>query len=309
MANQMDGSIDMRVDALSYSWRVDSMIRSETASNLGESPLPSFGSRVDRAIRSRTPSSMSNFGTSPLHTFPRLFTLSELQTATNNFSFHNRIGIGNSGFVYRGKLDDGGEVAIKRSDALSNTKTPFNSELAILSRVPQHEHLVGVVGLCQERSESFLVYEYMNNGSLYDNLHYKYNSVLSSWKMSIKIALDVSRGIQYLLNNTVPHVDRVIKSCNILLDGTWTARVSDFRLTFKKNTMGWVDCIHPKGKCANEMTEEKDVYALGVVLLELLTGKRPDFRYWDDRDTLLKSKKDIKSLSCKNRYSLLAELA
>ncbi|XP_020223589.1 putative serine/threonine-protein kinase-like protein CCR3 [Cajanus cajan] len=127
----------------------------------------------------------------------------------------------------------------------------------------------------------------MKNGSLYDNLHDKYNRVLSSWKMRIKIALDVCRGIQYLLNNTVAHVDKVIKSCNILFDGTWTARVSDFRLTFVKNKMRGVDCIHPKRKYANELTQERDVYALGVVMLELLTGRRPNYRYWDDRDTLL----------------------
>ncbi|XP_020208461.1 putative serine/threonine-protein kinase-like protein CCR3 [Cajanus cajan] len=209
-------SFEMRVDAItSYSWRVDSMIRSETASNLGESPLPSFDSRVDRAIRSRTPSSMSNFESSPLHTFPRLFTLRELKEATNNFSVGNKIGVGSFGDVYRGKLFDGGEVAIKSDGFWS--KGLNNSELASWSRLPPHKHLVGVVGLCQENGERFLVYEYMKNASLYDQLHDKHSSVFNSWKMRIKIALDASRGIQHVQNYAVPYVHRgVMKSSNIL---------------------------------------------------------------------------------------------
>ncbi|KAL2333404.1 hypothetical protein Fmac_014617 [Flemingia macrophylla] len=304
MDSDIVGSIDMIDEAIiSFSRRVDNLIRSETASTLGESRLPSFNSGVDRAIRSRTPSSMSigtsplhtlwtpssmsNFGTSLLHTFPRLFTLSELEAATDNFSLENKIGIGNSSVVYRGKLVDGGEVAIRRVGAWSKIKSPFNSESSILSRLPQHRHLVEVFGLCQEKGETFLVCEYMNNGSLYDNLHRKYSSVLNSWKMRIKIALDVSRGIQYLLDNTVPHVDKVIKSSNVLLDATWRAKLlSDFRMTLMKNTTGRVDCVHPMGKYANELKERKDVYGLGVVLLELITGKKPDFRHWGD-STLL----------------------
>ncbi|XP_020219932.1 putative serine/threonine-protein kinase-like protein CCR3 [Cajanus cajan] len=281
MTNQMDNdefeSFEMRFDAIiSYSWRVDSMIRSETASNLGESPLPSFDSRVDRAIRSRTPSSMSNFESSPLHTIPRLFTLRELKEATNNFSVENKIGVGSFGDVYRGKLFDGGDVAIKSDGFWSKIEGLNNSELASWSRLPPHKHLVGVVGLCQENGERFLVYEYMKNLSLYDQLHDKYRSVLNSWKMRIKIALDASRGIQHVQNYAVPHAHRgVMKSSNILLDGSWTVKVSDFRMTFMKNTTGCDECIDPEYDGVNALTKKRDVYGFGVVLLELLTGKRP----------------------------------
>ncbi|XP_020216535.1 putative serine/threonine-protein kinase-like protein CCR3 [Cajanus cajan] len=314
MENQMDGSIDMRVDAiLSYSWRVDSAIRSETASILGASPLHTFSSLVDSAIRSRTPSiSISNWGASPLHTFasavdnaaPRLFTLPEIQAATNNFSRNKKISdAGSFGVVYRAKLVDGREVAVKRGNARSNIKGPFKSELAFLSRL-HHKHLVGLVGFCEGDYERLiLVYEYMKNRSLYYHLHRKYSSVLNSWKKRIKIALDASRGIEYLHNNhVVPSIIHGrIKSANILLDATWTARVSDFELSFwcpesacdyrpmeaaAARSVGYID---PEYHDPNVLTPKSDVYGLGVVLLELLTGKRAIFKSGKDGDISLLS--------------------
>ncbi|KAL2333374.1 hypothetical protein Fmac_014587 [Flemingia macrophylla] len=270
----MDGvffvSIDRTDDAIiSYSGRVNSLIRSETASFFGESPLPSFASRVDRAIRSRTPSSMSNFDeTSLLFSAPQLFTLSELQAATNNFSLDNKIGAGSMSVVYRGKLIDGREVAIKRGGAWSKINSLFlKSELGFLSSVPHNQYLVGVVGLCQEKNERLLVYEYMHNGSLYDNLHHKYSNVLNSWKMRIRIALDASCGMQYLVDYAIPYVERVIKSSNILLDANWRVRVSDYRMMFTK--LGYND---PEYGSVYELRKKRDVYAFGLLLLELLTG-------------------------------------
>lgn len=226
------------------------------------------------------------------------FILSELVNATNNFSMQNKIGAGSYGVVYRGKLSDGREVAIKRGEIASKEtkfqekENAFDSELSFLSRL-HHKHLVRLVGFCEEKEEKLLVYEYMKNGALHDHLHVKNNvkrtsSVLNSWKMRIKIALDAARGIEYLHNYAVPTIiHRDIKSSNILLDANWNARVSDFGLSLGPDSytdhkplkaVGTVGYIDPEYYSLNVLTEKSDVYGLGVVLLELLTGKRAIFR-------------------------------
>ncbi|XP_075496772.1 putative serine/threonine-protein kinase-like protein CCR3 [Primulina tabacum] len=227
------------------------------------------------------------------------FLFSDLATATNYFSSENKIGEGSFGVVYRGKLHDGHEVAVKRSETGPKTKkfqekeSAFESEIAFLSRL-HHKHLVRLVGYCDEWDERLLVYEFMKNGALHYHLHGKNNiekssSIVNSWKMRIKIALDASRGIEYLHNYAVPPIiHRDIKSSNILLDSNWTARVSDFGLSlmgpendrdFKPiKAAGTVGYIDPEYYGLNVLTTKSDVYGLGVVLLELLTGKRAIFK-------------------------------
>ncbi|RYQ83782.1 hypothetical protein Ahy_B10g102627 [Arachis hypogaea] len=234
------------------------------------------------------------------------FALAELIAATDNFSPENKIGAGSFGVVYRGKLVDGREVAIKRGEIGSKLKkfqekeSAFQSELSFLSRL-HHKHLVRLVGFCEEKEERLLVYDYMKNGALYDHLHAKNNvekssSVLNSWKMRIKIALDASRGIEYLHNYAVPSIiHRDIKSSNILLDANWTARVSDFGLSLMSpepdrdhrpmKAAGTVGYIDPEYYGLNVITAKSDVYGFGVVLLELLTGKRAIFKNGEDGDT------------------------
>lgn len=226
------------------------------------------------------------------------FLLAELAAATNNFSLENKIGAGSFGVVYKGKLPDGREVAIKRGETAKTKKfqekeSAFDSELAFLSRL-HHKHLVRLVGYCEEKDERLLVYDYMKNGALYDHLHDRNNvekssSVINSWKMRIKIALDAARGIDYLHNYAVPTIiHRDIKSSNILLDAQWTARVSDFGLSMMgpeserdfrpMKAAGTVGYIDPEYYGLNVLTAKSDVYGLGVVLLELLTGKRAIFK-------------------------------
>ncbi|XP_042480522.1 putative serine/threonine-protein kinase-like protein CCR3 [Macadamia integrifolia] len=229
------------------------------------------------------------------------FSLAELAVATNNFCLGNKIGAGSFGIVYQGKLGDGREVAIKRGE-IGSTKTKkfqekesaFESEIAFLSRL-HHKHLVRLVGFCEEKDERLLVYDYMKNGALHDHLHSnnnveKISSVLNSWKMRIKILLDAARGIEYLHNYAVPPIiHRDIKSSNILLDMNWTARVSDFGLSLMgpespteeyKSTKaaGTVGYMDPEYYGLNVLTAKSDVYGLGVVLLEILTGKKAIFK-------------------------------
>ncbi|KAI8523565.1 hypothetical protein RHMOL_Rhmol13G0084100 [Rhododendron molle] len=225
------------------------------------------------------------------------FALIELSAATNNFSFGNKIGGGSFGTVYKGILPDGREVAIKRSEIGATTQKfqekeiEFDSELASLSRL-HHKHLVELVGFCKENDERLLVYEHMSNGSLYE--HLKENdregsNILNSWKMRIKIALETARGIEYLHIYAVPPIiHRDIKSSNILLDANWTAKVSDFGFSLmglesdtksmSTKAVGTIGYIDPEYYVLNILTAKSDVYGLGVVLLELLTGKRAMFK-------------------------------
>ncbi|XP_019192526.1 PREDICTED: putative serine/threonine-protein kinase-like protein CCR3 [Ipomoea nil] len=235
------------------------------------------------------------------------FMFSDLVAATNCFSLENKIGAGSFGVVYKGKLPDGRDVAIKRGETGNNNKpkrfqekeSAFESELVFMSRL-HHKHLVKLVGFCEEDDERLLVYEFMKNGALYDHLHDKSNvekscSVLNSWKMRIKIALDAARGIEYLHSYAVPPIiHRDIKSSNILIDGDWTGRVADFGLSLMGpaegscdysrpvKAAGTVGYIDPEYYGLNILTAKSDVYGLGVVLLELLTGKRAIFKNGND---------------------------
>ncbi|KAL8552152.1 hypothetical protein ACS0TY_001006 [Phlomoides rotata] len=255
------------------------------------STLRRQGSRLMRRQRSGTSSKHADRAEE--------FSFSDLVVATNDFALENKIGSGSFGVVYRGKLPDGREVAIKRSEVNAKAKKfqekerAFDSELAFLSRL-HHKHLVRLVGFCEEGDERLLVYDYMKNGALYDHLHSKNNiqkssSVLNSWKMRIKISLDAARGIEYLHYYAVPPIiHRDIKSSNILLDENWTARVSDFGLSLMgpeddrdyrpMKAAGTVGYIDPEYYGLNVLTSKSDVYGLGVVLLEILTGKRAIFK-------------------------------
>ncbi|XP_027936171.1 putative serine/threonine-protein kinase-like protein CCR3 [Vigna unguiculata] len=304
---------DIAVDARSFSWAVDGAIASESASDMGESCVRSFSSVVDSAIRSSS-ATEADFETSPItcfafasavtkrivaerlsqavsdgtgHVHTRLFTLAELKAATNNFSLHNKIFCaGSISVVHRGKLFDGREVAVKRAET-SSKKKEFQEVFGYLSTLLpclRHNHLVGLVGFCKEKDKRFSVYEYMKNGALYDHLHDKNNvdkesSVLNSWRMRIKIALDASRGIEHLHKYVVPSIiHRDITSSNILLDDSWTAKVSGFESSCFMSPEPehvYTDTSVLKAK--------SDVYGVGVVLLELLTGKKTTLKYGRNR--------------------------
>ena len=281
--------------------------RIESDSNVDLAPMPNrasnattLGSLSSKRQSSRTLKRHRSGSSSSKHVDKiESFSLYELATVTNNFSIDNKIGAGSFGSVYKGKLEDGRDVAIKRGDTTTKKKKfrekeiAFDSELALLSRL-HHKHLVKLIGFCEENDERILVYEYMSNGSLHDHLHDKNNvekssSTLNSWKMRIKIALDAARGIEYIHNYAVPPIiHRDIKSSNILLDSNWNARVSDFGLSLiwpeteqdlmSTKAVGTVGYIDPEYYVLNLLTTKSDVYGLGVVLLELLTGKRAVFK-------------------------------
>ncbi|VAI76445.1 unnamed protein product [Triticum turgidum subsp. durum] len=228
------------------------------------------------------------------------FTLKDLSRLTNAFAEEAKIGSGSFGSVYRAKLPDGREVAIKRAERAStgarrrrrfDAERAFRSELRLLSRV-NHRNLVSLLGFCEERGERILVFEFMPHGALHDHLHGEdagsgHSPLFSSWEARLRVALDAARGVEYLHCYAVPPIiHRDIKPSNILLDDDWTAKVSDFGLslvsgasasaspTTTSGTAGTVGYMDPEYYRLQELTERSDVYSFGVVLLELVTGRK-----------------------------------
>lgn len=220
----------------------------------------------------------------------KAFGFEELQAATSRFSIATQVGEGGYGKVFKGTLADGTVVAIKRAQqgSLQGDKE-FYTEIEMLSRL-HHRNLVSLVGYCDEDDEQMLVYEFMPNGSLHDLLSARYRSPLS-FATRLHIALGSARGILYLHTEADPPIiHRDIKANNILLDSKWTAKVSDFGIsrlapvsdvkgvteahisTNVKGTPGYLD---PDYFLTHKLTEKSDVYSLGVVFLELLTGMQP----------------------------------
>ncbi|GKV43995.1 hypothetical protein SLEP1_g51225 [Rubroshorea leprosula] len=218
------------------------------------------------------------------------FTYGELASATNNFDIFTQIGRGGYGKVYKGTLADGMIVAIKRAQQGSlQGEKEFLTEIQLLSRL-HHRNLVSLVGYCDEESEQMLVYEYMSNGTLQDHLSGKIKKPLS-FVRRLRIALGSSKGILYLHTEANPPIfHRDIKASNILLDSKFVAKVADFGLsrlapmpdiegatpayvsTVVKGTPGYLD---PEYFLTYKLTDKSDVYSLGVVFLELLTGMQP----------------------------------
>ncbi|KAF3955582.1 hypothetical protein CMV_019210 [Castanea mollissima] len=218
------------------------------------------------------------------------FTYGEMALATNNFNSSAQVGQGGYGKVYKGILADGTLVAIKRAQEGSlQGEREFLTEIELLSRL-HHRNLVSLIGFCDEEGEQMLVYEFMSNGTLRDHLSVKSKEPLS-FAMRLKIALASSKGILYLHTEADPPIfHRDIKASNILLDSKYTAKVADFGLsrlapvpdiegdlpahvsTVVKGTPGYLD---PEYFLTHKLTDKSDVYSLGVVFLELLTGMHP----------------------------------
>ncbi|XP_078438570.1 protein kinase superfamily protein isoform X1 [Wolffia australiana] len=207
------------------------------------------------------------------------YSYKDIKESTHNFT--TTVGKGSFGSVYKAEMPDGAVVAVKVLAANSRQgDKEFQTEVLLLSKL-HHRNLVNLIGFCVEKGQYMLVYEFMSNGSLASHL---YGVQSLTWEERINIALDISRGIQYLHEGTVPPViHRDLKSANILLDSSLTAKVADFGLSKQgmalsrkasglKGTYGYID---PDYVLTNVITTKSDIYSFGIIIFELLTAINP----------------------------------
>lgn len=227
----------------------------------------------------------SGAASSPRGNSRPFFAFEELVRATDGFSEENLLGEGGFGTVYKGVLPDGLEIAVKQLRIGGGQgEREFKAEVEIISRV-HHRHLLSLVGYCIADARRLLVYNYVPNNNLYYHLHGEGMPVME-WSVRVKVAAGAARGIAYLHEDCNPRIiHRDIKSSNILLENNFEARVSDFGLAklalneadthITTRVMGTFGYMAPEYASSGKLTEKSDVYSYGVVLLELITGRKP----------------------------------
>ncbi|CAI9100543.1 OLC1v1037669C1 [Oldenlandia corymbosa var. corymbosa] len=215
---------------------------------------------------------------------PKWFTYAELEHATDGFSQANFLAEGGYGSVYRGVLMDGQVVAIKQHKAASSQgDREFCSEVEVLS-CAQHRNVVMLIGFCVEGGKRLLVYEFICNGSLDAHLYGQKGDPLD-WSARRKIAVGAARGLRYLHEECRVGciIHRDMRPNNILLTHDFEPLVGDFGLArwqqvgdmgFETRVIGTFGYLSPEYAQSGHITEKADVYAFGVVLTELVTGRK-----------------------------------
>ncbi|KAF2559126.1 hypothetical protein F2Q68_00013825 [Brassica cretica] len=214
------------------------------------------------------------------------FKYNELVSVTSNFCPDNFIGKGGSSKVYRGHLPNGREVAVKILKQTKGVLNDFVAEIEIITAL-NHKNVISLLGYCFENSSLLLVYNYLSRGSLEENLHgNKRDSVAFGWNERYKVAVGIAEALDYL-HNSAPQavIHRDVKSSNILLSDDFEPQLSDFGLakwasasttqTICSDVSGTFGYLAPEYFMYGKMNDKIDVYAYGVVLLELLSGRKP----------------------------------
>lgn len=264
----------------------------------GSSPMPVYKGYLDSSVEpfmGCIPQNSFLFRrrTKALHGTIIQFSYSELENATNRFSDTNLVGVGGSSHVYCGNLRDGRTVAVKRmkTEGGPDAEHVFLSEIKLIARL-HHCHLVPLLGYCLERqgknAERLLVFEYIPNGNLRECLDGDLGQCLD-WNTRVSIALGAARGLEYLHDAAAPRIlHRDVKSTNILLDENWRAKITDLGMAKHLHNDGILSCssspdrmqgtfgyFAPEYAIVGRASLKSDVFSFGVVLLELITGRKP----------------------------------
>ncbi|XP_061994188.1 cysteine-rich receptor-like protein kinase 43 [Rosa rugosa] len=214
----------------------------------------------------------------------KVFTFETLVAATKDFHPDNKLGQGGFGPVYKGRLPDGRDIAVKKlSQSSSQGKKEFMNEAKLLARV-QHRNVVNLLGYCVHGGEKLLVYEYVVHESV-DKLLFKPDRQQElDWKRRYDIICGVAKGLLYLhedSHNRIIHRD--IKASNILLDDKWVPKIADFGMArlfpedqthVNTRVAGTNGYMAPEYVMHGHLSEKADVFSFGVLVLELISGQR-----------------------------------
>ncbi|RCV34402.1 hypothetical protein SEVIR_7G166000v4 [Setaria viridis] len=258
------------------------------SNSLSSSEMRSISDRIPGSPL-RVPASPSRFSLSspPSRNEPLNLSLEHVVKLTHNFSPTLMIGEGYFGKVYRAELRDGRVIAIKRAkkEHFVSLRAEFSNEVTLLKTI-EHRNLVQLLGYIDKANERIIITEYVSNGTLREHLDGQHGLVLG-FNQRLEIAIDVAHGLTYLhLYAEKPIIHRDVKSSNILLTEGFRAKVADFGFartgptepgqsqiqTDVRGTAGYVD---PEYLRTNHLTIKSDVFSYGILLLEILSGRRP----------------------------------
>ncbi|KAL2496100.1 G-type lectin S-receptor-like serine/threonine-protein kinase SD1-1 [Forsythia ovata] len=227
------------------------------------------------------------------------FDLATVAAATDNFSTENMIGEGGFGPVYWGNLSDGQGIAIKRLSKTSRQGLEeFKNEVSLIAKL-QHRNLVRLLGCCTEGEERMLIYEYMQNKSLDNFIFDQDRRTILSWPKRFDIIMGIARGLLYLHHDSrLKIIHRDLKTSNILLDENLNPKISDFGLARivgggqgiarTKRVIGTYGYMAPEYAFDGKFCVKSDVFSMGVVLLEIVSGKKNrGFRHMNHSHSLL----------------------
>ncbi|KAI9396829.1 hypothetical protein POPTR_004G191400v4 [Populus trichocarpa] len=221
------------------------------------------------------------------HQRVRIFSEAELAKATENYNDHKKLGEGGFGCVYKGVLPDNTQLAVKKFKGVDKAQMneEFQHEIGMVLQV-NHKNVVKLLGLCLQTKVPLLVYEFISNGTLFHHIHDKKSQVLRTWTDRLRVAAETALALEYLhslANPPMIHGD--VKTVNILLDEDGTAKIADFGAsvlispgqtdiaTKIQGTFGYLD---PEYLMTGNLTVKSDVFSFGVVLVELMTGQKPN---------------------------------